>query len=216
MPRNTPERLNDVHVTLASGSRHRATLLRQLGITFDTLAPEVDETAAPDEPVQDLVVRLGLAKARAAREQAPGRLLVASDQSAALAAPRDHLISGAPLQRLGKPGTVDAAVEQLLALSGRDVTFVTSLVVLDDRLPRGLTSTVDVDVTHVRLRQLSPAEIDRYVARDDVLDCAGAFRVESLGIALFEHIRSEDPTALVGLPLIRLAARLRDCGLAIP
>ena len=209
MPRNTPERLNGVQVTLASSSRHRAAQLRQLVIDFDTVSPDVDETAGDSESVNDLVTRLGLAKAQAALVQAPGRVLIASDQSAAFTL-------GDSLQRLGKPGTPEAAIRQLHDLSGKEVTFLTSLVVLDDRSGGTPTPTVDVDVTQVRLRHLSTAEIERYVARDDVLDCAGAFRVESLGIALFEHIRSDDPTALVGLPLIRLAARLRDCGLAIP
>lgn len=197
------------NIVLASSSRHRAAQLKRLGLDFDTFAPDIDETACTGEPVEDLVIRLGKSKAEIASAAAPGHLVIASDQSAALT-------DGAELHRLGKPGTVAAAADQLRRISGRDIAFMTSLVVLDDRADRLPCTMVDVDVTHVRLRRLNTDEIDRYIARDEVLDCAGSFRVESLGIALFEHIKSEDPTALVGLPLIRLAARLRECGLRVP
>jgi len=185
---------------------------------------DVDERPRPGETVRQLVRRLGEAKARRVAERHPGHLVIGSDQSVSLS---PHGDAGAAL---GKPGTLAAARAQLASLSGRQVSFLTSLCVIDarhadpDADPDAAADatfdhasiTHDIDRTVVTLRTLQADEIARYVARDDALDCAGAFRVESLGIALFERIDSQDPTALTGLPLIRLAARLRAAGLAVP
>lgn len=193
-------------LVLASGSRHRAALLARLGLPFDVVPSDVDERARAGESVRELVARLGREKARAVASRHPGRLIIGSDQSAS------STPDGAAHSALGKPGTAAAARAQLQALSGRTVTFLTSLTVLDDH---GDEQGAVVE-TVVRVRSLGEPEIARYVARDDVLDCAGAFRVESLGIALFDSVVSEDPTALIGLPLLRLAAFLRARGMQVP
>jgi len=224
---------------LASGSRHRAGLLSRLGLPFESLSADVDERPLPGESVLELVRRLGQAKARRVATLHPGHLVIGSDQSVSLATDGDDggvddggvdddregasdrddgRGGGDAATTLGKPGTQAAARAQLASLSGRRVTFLTSLSVIDARSGNPVTApaTHDVDRTVVTVRTLDEREIERYTARDDALDCAGAFRVESLGIALFERIDSRDPTALTGLPLIRLAARLRAAGLAVP
>ena len=192
-------------VVLASGSSYRAEAVRRLRLDVEIDAPDVDETPLPGEPARALVLRLGEAKARAVAARRPGRIVVGSDQSATLDA-------GTPDElRLHKPGTAAAARAQLARLSGRSVDVFTSLVVLDGPVARR-----HVDATRVAVRALTAAEIERYVAADAPLDCAGAFRVESLGVALFDRVTSDDPSALVGLPLIALARLLRECGVAVP
>ncbi len=218
MPRNSAYATDHPDIVLASGSRHRASQLDRLGLPFSAHSPDVDETPHLGEPVRELVTRLALAKAQAvmtahARPDLPARIFIASDQSAAVDVNGEQ-------HRLDKPGTPARAEAQLQRLSGREVAFHTSLVVTReaDGGPEAETppAIVTVDVTRVRFRTLSDEEIRRYVAADDVLDCAGAFRVESLGISLFESIQSVDPTALVGLPMISLCAGLRACGVSIP
>lgn len=188
-------------LTLASGSRYRKALLERLGIPFDVTSPDIDETPQPGEPAQPLAQRLALAKARAAAGSTRGRLVIGSDQTASC--------NGA---LLGKPGNVERAARQLRAQSGNTVIFYTSLVLLDTRDGSHLLHT---DTTSVGFRPLSDSEIERYLHREQPWDCAGSFKVEGLGIALFDRIDSSDPTALQGLPLIALCRMLRQKGVEI-
>ena len=186
---------------LASSSRYRAELLSRLGLPFERRRPDVDETPRPDEDAEALVARLARSKAEAVAGGFPGALVIGSDQAAA---------SGGKI--LGKPGTAARAREQLVDLSGRYVTFFTSVYLLDAGCGQCRLAVVP---TRVRFRTLSSAEIERYVAREQPLDCAGAFKSEGLGIALFDAIDSEDPTALIGLPLIALCRMLREAGVEV-
>lgn len=187
---------------LASTSPYRRTLLERLGLPFECVAPRVDETPLPGESAAEMSLRLARLKAEAVAAQFPDCLVIGSDQVAL----RDT-------EKLGKPGSVEACRAQLLQSSGREVQFLTAVHFVDG--PRHRTES-HVDRTLVRFRTLQPAEIDRYIAADHPLDCAGGFKAESLGIALFERIESEDPTGLTGLPLIWVAAALRRAGLSAP
>ena len=186
---------------LASTSRYRRELLGRLRLPFDAVAPEVDETPSPSEPPARLARRLAVAKAAAVAERHPGAWVIGSDQVAEL--------DGAAL---GKPGSRDAAVAQLAAMSGRAVVFRTALGLAR----HGEPSLHEEDITTVHFRDLGPAEIARYVDLESPLDCAGSFKAEGLGITLFEAIESRDPTALIGLPLIATARLLRQAGFALP
>jgi septum formation protein len=159
--------------------------------------PDVDETPEPGELPAALAARLALAKAKSIRRA--DAIVIASDQVAALDG-----------RLLGKPGNHDAALGQLEACQGREVVFHTAVCVSSDH---GRTINEHVDLTRVRFRQRSRAELSRYLDRDQPFDCAGGFKAEALGIALFESIESHDPTALIGLPLIWLANALRTAGL---
>ena len=187
---------------LASTSRYRRDLLARLGLPFGCAAPGIDESSRPGESAVDLATRLARSKALAVLERHPRAVVIGSDQVAL----RDAEI-------LGKPRTVEACREQLRRSSGQSVTFLTAVHVVD-----GTTGAEQshVDETHVRFRDLTLAEIDRYIERDQPLDCAGGFKAESLGIALFDRIESVDPTGLVGLPLAWVAAALRRAGLHVP
>ncbi len=185
---------------LASTSRYRADLLSRLRVPFSCEAPAVDETPLPAEPPRQLATRLARAKAAAVAAAHPGAWVIGSDQVAEL--------DGAPL---GKPGTGEAARAQLAAMSGRQVLFHTAVCVSD-----GERHLQAVDLTRVDFRTLHADEIERYVDAELPLDCAGSFKCEGLGITLFEAIHSQDPTALVGLPLIGLSRLLREAGLALP
>ncbi|HEY2395577.1 MAG TPA: Maf family nucleotide pyrophosphatase [Rudaea sp.] len=195
--------LGQVDLILASTSRYRRDLLARVAPRFRQLAPAVDETSQPDERAADLVVRLAQAKAQAVAAKEPGTLVIGSDQAAEL----DGLI-------LGKPGTVAAALAQLLAASGRIVTFHTAICLVDTRPSRPIVAQA-TDRTHVHFRRLRRGEIERYIGREQPLDCAGSFKAEALGVALFERIESDDPTALIGLPLIALCRLLRESGIEI-
>jgi septum formation protein len=190
---------------LASTSTYRRALLERLGLRFTVARPEVDETPQPGEAPQALAVRLARAKAEAvlAGAEADGMTVwvIGSDQVAEL--------DGEPL---GKPGTAERAVAQLGAMSGRKVRFLTTLCLAG---PDGRRFE-SLDITTVRFRSLSADEIARYVERERPLDCAGSFKSEGLGIALFEAIDSRDPTALIGLSLIDTARALRAAGFAVP
>ncbi len=190
-----------MELILASTSRYRAQLLARLELPFSTVAPAVDETPMADESPGDLVIRLALLKAQAGARNATDALVIGSDQVAEL----DGRI-------LGKPGTPDRARDQLNALSGREVVFHTGLCLFDTRDGSHQTAVVD---TLVRFRPLSERQIRDYVDREQPLDCAGAFKSEGLGIALFEHLGGEDPNALIGLPLIRLCSMLERAGLPV-
>ncbi|MES2488851.1 MAG: nucleoside triphosphate pyrophosphatase [Pseudomonadota bacterium] len=185
---------------LASGSKYRAELLSRLQLPFIGIAPNLDESALPDEPVQALTQRLALAKARALVSQYPNRWVLGSDQAAS-----------AQGRILGKPGTMDRAAEQLGFLSGKAVEFLTAVaLVRDDQVFTAL------DVTTVQFRVLNSDEITRYLNAESVLDCAGSFKCEGLGISLFESIRSEDPTGLIGLPLIAVRRLFAQAGHVLP
>ncbi|NLG59308.1 MAG: septum formation inhibitor Maf [Gammaproteobacteria bacterium] len=186
---------------LASTSPYRRDLLRRLRLPFDTAKPEVDETPLPEEEPADLAGRLALAKARAGAALAPGAWAIGSDQVAEL--------DGAPL---GKPGGRERALAQLAAMSGQAVRFHTAVALAG---PAG-EALHAIDLTTVRFRDLDAAEIGRYVDAEQPFDCAGSFKAEALGIALFESIHSHDPTALVGLPLIATARLLRQAGFQVP
>ena len=189
-------------IVLASTSRYRAELLRRLLDDFEQIAPEVGEQPLPGEAPAARAVRLAIAKARAVATTRRGAVVIGSDQVAALGETILH-----------KPGDIDNAHQQLRASSGNIVHFYTGLCVFDGRDGRLQTYT---DETRVVFRTLSDTEIRRYLAREPPFDCAGSFKSEGAGIALFERIESADPTALVGLPLIALARLLRGAGIPVP
>jgi septum formation protein len=193
-----------VNLVLASTSRYRRELLARLTPTFQTLAPAVDETPHAGEQPRAIATRLAVAKARDIAIQRPGALVVGSDQVAAI----DD-------RTLGKPGSADAACAQLAACSGRDVDFHTAVCLIDARSGNA-REFVASDLTRVVFRHLDAAEIERYVSIESPLDCAGSFKAEGLGITLFERIQTDDPTALIGLPLIALARLLRGAGITLP
>ena len=186
---------------LGSTSRYRRELLERLQLPFEVHAPQVDETPRAGEPPENLARRLALAKARAVAARYPQAVVIGSDQVADL--------EGEPL---GKPGTHERAVEQLRRMRGRTVIFQTALSVVC--LARGFEMS-DLAAVKVRFRALSDAEIDTYLRREEPYDCAGSAKSEGLGIALLESIENDDPTALVGLPLIRTARMLRAAGLPV-
>ena len=188
-------------LVLASTSRYRRALLERLGIPFTAVAPATEEAALPGERPRDTALRLAEAKARSVAAAHPTALIIGSDQ-----------VAECDGQPIGKPGHHEAAVAMLTALSGRTVVFHTGLALLD--ATRGRCATVMVDVRST-FRGLSAAEIHLYLAREQPYDCAGAVKSEGLGIALFESIASDDPTALIGLPLIRLTSMLREAGLSV-
>lgn len=192
---------HDHRLVLASGSRYRAELLARLGLDFQSYAPQVDETAAHGEAPAHLARRLALSKARALAQTYPDAWIIGSDQVAACAG-----------ELLGKPGQSGHAATQLRRASGRTVDFHTGLCLLG---PDG-SLREHIDLTQVRFRQLRDAEIRSYLEREPALDCAGSFKVEGLGISLFDSVDSHDPTALVGLPLIALCRMLREAGFRIP
>jgi septum formation protein len=189
-------------LVLASTSPYRRALLGRLGLEFECVSPGTDEAARSGEAPLDLARRLALMKARSVAPSRPGAVIIGSDQVAVLGQ-----------QVLGKPGTVERCVAQLRQSSGREVAFLTAVHVLNGRTGTGESH---VDRTVVRFRDLSDSEIERYVATEKPLDCAGGFKAESLGIALFERIESADPTGLTGLPLIWLCGALRRAGIPVP
>ncbi len=185
---------------LASTSPYRKSLLQRLQIPFRTLAPEVDESALADETPTELVARLALAKARALSGTHPAALVIGSDQVATLDG-----------QIMGKPGHHQAAVTQLRACSGREVRFHTGLAVVCETTG---FQQVHVEPFTVQFRELSSSAIENYLQREQPYDCAGSFKCEGLGIALFSGLSGNDPTALEGLPLISLVKMLECAGLS--
>jgi septum formation protein len=188
-------------VILASTSPYRRMLLERLGVPFSTESPGVDEAEISGEAPPERARRLAAAKAQAVAFRHPEAVVIGSDQVAAAG----ELI-------LEKPATLVRAREQLAALSGAEARFYTACAIL---APAG-SDAAHLDETRVVFRKLSAQEIERYVAREQPLDCAGGFKAEALGVALFERIESSDPTALIGLPLIWVAAALRRFGHAVP
>jgi septum formation protein len=192
---------------LASTSTYRRDLLARLRLPFSCSAPGVDEAPRPGERPLALAVRLARAKASAIAIQRPDAWVIGSDQVAVR-------FDGSPEEIiLGKPGTQERCVDQLRGSSGQTVSFVTAVALVrhDSRAVHEF-----VDTTRVRFRTLDDAAIARYVALEAPFDCAGGFKSEGLGIALCESIDSVDPSALVGLPLIRLSAALRSVGFELP
>jgi len=184
---------------LGSTSRYRRELLERLRLPFAVHAPDVDETPLAGETPAALAQRLALAKARIVSAAHPDAVVIGSDQVADL--------DGSPI---GKPGTHERAVEQLRSMRGRSIVFQTAVAVV--RASTGYVGTALAPVT-VRFRDLSDAEIEHYLRTEQPYDCAGSAKCETLGIALLEAIDSDDPTALVGLPLIRTCALLRAAGI---
>ena len=187
---------------LASGSRYRRELLKRLGIPFKSVSPAVDEAPHAGEMPRQTAVRLAGEKAEAVGRKHPSAWVIGSDQVADL--------DGEPL---GKPGTVEAAREQLHRLSGHVVLFHTALCLWNAREQRRHERLVTTDVG---FRRLSDAEIERYLEREPALDCAGSAKSEGLGISLLTRLGGDDPTALIGLPLIALSAMLRAEGFDVP
>jgi septum formation protein len=188
-------------VTLASTSPFRKELLERLGIPFVTAAPDVDETPLANETAEALVRRLSEDKARAMAASHQG-LIIGSDQVAT---------TGNNI--LGKPGTYERAFEQLRNLSGKRVTFQTGLCLLNTETDE---TQVDVIPFIVKFRHLGSDQIERYLQQELPYNCAGSFKSEGLGITLFEYMEGFDPTALIGLPLIRLTSMLAQAGIVLP
>lgn len=199
-------------IILGSSSKYRAqalgTLGLELGVDFSQQSPDIDETAEPMESPRTLAARLALAKAKVIAQNNPGKVVIGSDQTGACGD-----------RTLEKPGSIEAAIESLTYCSGKTAVFYTGLVVYQHAYPQesdgGDKYTLDVETTHLQFRALTTAQINDYVLRDMPLDCAGSFKAEGLGVALFESIRAEDPSALIGLPLIRLVSRLQEFGINI-
>ena len=186
-------------LVLASGSRFRRQLLDRLGLPYAWSSPDIDETPRAGESPEALVHRLALSKASRLAERYPTHLIIGSDQVAVFAG-----------EILGKPGDAARARAQLARFSGQRVRFLTGLALLDTASGRHHVCHEGFDVV---FRDLSAAEIAAYVEREQPLDSAGSFRMEGLGIALFEKLEGDDPNTLIGLPLIRLCALLREAGL---
>lgn len=189
-------------LVLGSTSRYRRELLTRLGLPFTTEAPGVDETPQKGESPRDLAVRLALAKARDVARRHPQAIVIGSDQVADLAG-----------QPLGKPGNHERAVAQLRAMRGQTVIFQTAVSVVCQAT--GFKQS-DLAAVQVRFRALEDDEIERYLRAEQPYDCAGSAKSEGLGIALLDAILSDDPTALIGLPLIALSRMLRAAGVQLP
>lgn len=189
-------------LVLASSSQYRKELLERLGIPFDVHVPAIDESARPGESPARLAARLAAEKAVTVATGLPAAVVIGSDQVAVFAG-----------QVVGKPGNAANARAQLAAFSGNRVDFLSAISVQCVESGFRFDRTV---TTQVRFRALSQAEIRRYVARDNPVDCAGGFRSEATGSALLQSMRSDDPTAIIGLPLICVAQALREAGFPVP
>ena len=189
-------------IILASSSPYRKMLLERLPLDFTVISPSIEETPLPDEPPASLVARLAREKARAVSAQHPAALVIGSDQVAMF---ENRII--------GKPGTVHKAVEQLQQFSGQCVRFFTAVAV--NCTDSGFFSSATI-TTDVCFRVLGDSEIKRYVATDHPVDCAGGFKSEAGGSSLLTHMKSDDPAAIIGLPLIYLSAMLREAGFPVP
>lgn len=198
--------LNARPLILASSSAYRRQLLERLQLPFTCWAPDIDETARPGETPRDTALRLALAKARAVAQTIagpqPSELIIGSDQVADLGG-----------QPLGKPGDHARATAQLRAMRGKTVVFHTALCLLDTTSGRHQLENVP---TTVHMRESTDAQIENYLQIDKPYDCAGSAKIESLGVALVHKIESDDPTALIGLPLITLTTMLASVGIHLP
>jgi len=189
-------------ILLASASRYRQGLLGRFLDDYETVGPGVDETAEPGEDPEVLAARLARIKAEAVSSKNRDSLIIGADQLAVL----DEMV-------LGKPGEHQRAVEQLLAASGKAVRFLTAVCVLDPVTRRRYEH---IDKTTVRFRQFDRRLADTYLRHDEPYDCAGSFRIEGAGFVLFESVTTDDPTALIGLPMIWLAGTLNELGYLLP
>jgi septum formation protein len=197
-----PEQSHKSTIILASSSPYRKLLLERLGLPFEIFSPSIDESALAGETPQSLVKRLAMEKSLRAAQRFPSSVIIGSDQ---LAVCQGNII--------GKPGNESKACEQLAAFSGQCVVFHTALAVYCQESGFRFEQTVD---TEVCFRQLSRPEIERYVALDHPLDCAGSFKSEAAGVSLLDSMTSSDPTAIIGLPLITVSRALREAGLNVP
>lgn len=188
---------------LASTSPYRRALLARLGLPFEALAPGVDENERPGESPRERALRLARAKALALAAHHPDAVVIGSDQVCSVG-------EGAEASVLHKPGTREATLAQLAALSGRVAHFHTAVA-----LVHGRRELLHCDLTDVHFRALDAAAIAAYVEREPAYDCAGGFKCEGLGVTLFESVSTQDPTALVGLPLIHVCAALRQLGVPV-
>jgi septum formation protein len=193
--------LNTPTLILASTSAYRRALLERLRLPFEVVAPDVDETPLPGEPPMQTALRLAAGKAAAAMPVSSRALVIGSDQVAVLNE-----------QRIGKPGDHAAALKQLQAMRGRLVVFHTALCLLNTVSGRKQVENVP---TRVFFRNFSDTQIEHYLRAEQPYDCAGSAKIEGLGIALVERIESDDPTALIGLPLMKLATMLQNEGLEV-
>lgn len=189
-------------ILLASASRYRQGLLDRFLDDYETVPPDIDESAQEGESAADLATRLAREKAETVSRQRPGALIIGADQLAVL----DGVA-------LGKPGDHQRAVEQLLSASGKKVRFLTAVCVLD---PVTRTRLEHTDETTVRFRRFDRRLADTYLRHDEPYDCAGSFKIEGAGFVLFETVSTDDPTALIGLPMIWLAGTLKDLGYLLP
>ena len=187
-----------VRLVLASTSRYRREQLALLGIPFEAAAPDYEEEKDLDLPAEELVVRFARAKAESLGRRYPDALIIGSDQA--------PVLDGGILH---KPGTPEAARAQLARLAGRTHRLLTALALFSPAQSRCVS---ELDVAEMRMRPLTEEQIRAYVAADSPLDCSGSYKTEALGVVLFEEIRAQDPTALVGLPLLRLGRLLRTFG----
>ncbi len=195
-PEHHPDDAHHIPLILASSSPFRKELLHRLGLPFSVIAPQVDETPLPDESVRTHVARLASVKAHAIAQQHPHALIIGSDQVA--------ILEG---EIIGKPGDHHTAVQQLTKASGKRMAFLTGLCLLNSATHR---MQVDVIPFSVVFRLLSAPQIEKYLRHEQPYNCAGSFKSEGLGIALFDKLEGDDPTALIGLPLISLVRMLEQ------
>ena len=191
-------------LVLASGSAYRKELLSRLQLPFDVISPDIDETPLKNENPAETALRLAEAKAKAVAKLAHSSLIIGSDQVATL----DH-------EQIGKPGDHARALAQLKKMRGRDVIFHTALCLVDNRTGSTTPLQIESVATTVTFRDLPNTELDAYLQIEKPYDCAGSAKNEGLGIALIEQLRSDDPTALTGLPLIALTRMLRAAGVRL-
>lgn len=192
-------------IILASSSQTRKDLMNRLGLDYQCVSPDIDESSQADIHADHLATRLAFEKAKIVAEQYPNAIVIGSDQVAW----REHF----PEDFIGKPLTVTNAVQQLQANSGKNVYFSTALSV--QHRASNFEHTL-VEHYHVKFRDLTLVEIERYIERDQPLHCAGSFKCESLGISLFEQMIGQDQTTLMGMPMIQLCQILRKFGIQLP
>jgi len=192
-------------ILLASSSPYRKQLLEKLQLPFACASPDIDESILKDEKPEDYVLRLAVEKAKALASDYPDHLIIGSDQCAVLKQGEQNIV-------LGKPHTVENAVKQLSNASGQPVTFLTGLCVYNSKTEQ-YSSLVEPFIVH--FRELTQAQIERYIDQEEPLDCAGSFKSEGLGIRLFKALEGRDPNSLIGLPLIALVDLLEQQGIQV-
>lgn len=191
-----------MQLVLASSSPYRRELLSRLRLDFAVASPDIDETPLPGEGPAATSLRLAVAKARALAGRYPDALIIGSDQVS--------LLNG---EQLGKPGSHEKAVQQLRAMRGQTLKFHTALCLLNTATDQ---VQQDIEITDVLMRDYSDEQIERYLHAETPYDCAGSVKSEALGVCLIASMRSDDPTALVGLPLIKLVSMLYKEGVSLP